>query len=289
MSEISATFGSVADLRNIVQSLSEMLTDLTFKLIKREDPSLLSGIEVFSLDSTKSCIMKVTLEAAVDGLDDLGSIDICVNAGHLFKVLRQIPGSSTVKFSHSTGQVDTLLNICHYEIENSCRRSKDVIQMLEVVEDEELDTSCAYDLRIKLELQILKDFLQKASEFSSEDLTLMIERSGSYDETINKVTFKSDGVVKSQIEFFDFPDEDVNKIEIDEAAMNMRDRPDENTENYRTIFEERFSLKFLKSFLKPLSNRAVVMNLLPQMPMRIDYSISELSNVAFFIGPKNLQ
>ena len=284
---VKVTFESVATTRNIFEALSGLITDLIFSIVHTED---FTGIRVNSMCSKHICVIYIDLEATVENLPMGATVQICTAAKELSEVLKIIKEQNILVFKYNMESTTTqLLDILQYEQENSAMGQIASVKVLDAPVQDELDTDFNYPITCTIPMTEFKEIVSQSSKFGADKLSIMISRSTKqYDDISNYTEFITDGSVQLKKWFYTehINEADANNFTIDNT-LAMKDEPDGH--NYNNILKCILGLSSFKDFIRPLdSGINVTLSMSNDMPIRLDYSISELSFITIFVSPRNV-
>jgi len=286
-SVVKVTFENVSTTRNIFEALSGLITDLIFTIVNTED---FTGIRVNSMCSKHICVIYVDLEATVENLPLGATVQICTAAKELSEVLKIVKEQNILVFKFDMESTSTqLLDVLQYEQENSAMGQIASVKIMDVPVQEELDTDFNYPITCNIPMTEIKEIVSQASKFGADKLSILISKSVKQSDDISNYTeFITDGSVQLKKWFYTehISEADANNFTIDNT-LAMKDEPEGHT--YNNVLKCVLGLSSFKDFIRPLdSGLNVVLNMSNDMPLRLDYSISELSFITIFISPRNV-
>ena len=103
----------------------------------------------------------------------------------------------------------------------------------------------------------------------------------------NKLILSTDGSIKCEKVYYT---EHTTEEQADDFAVDntlaMKDQP--VGYEFTPLVKNTFGIKYIKEFLRPLQTIDIRLSMANEMPIRLDYPISEKSFITLFIIPRNL-
>ena len=282
---ITVTFDGISGTVNVFEAVSSLVTDLMFKIVNDDD---FTGIRICTLDSNQVCVIYADFEATVDNLDIGSSVQVCVPAKLLVSVLKCIKEQNILVFEYPQTDAMQKLIIHQYEQENSSITQKFIIDAIDAPVQDELDTEFDYPCCMTISLSEIREFIVNSGTFGADTLTIGVQRSTKDEYNVaNKLTLSTDGSIKCEKIYYTehSTEEQANDFTIDNT-LAMKDQPVGH--EFNNMLRNTFGVKYIKDFLRPLQAIDIRLSMANEMPIRLDYPISEKSFITIFITPRNL-
>ncbi len=282
---ITVTFDGISGTVNVFEAVSSLVTDLMFKIVNDDD---FTGIRICTLDSNQVCVIYADFEATVDNLDIGSSVRVCVPAKLLISVLKCIKEQNILVFEYPKTDATQQLIIHQYEQENCSITQKFIIDAIDAPLQDELDTEFDYPCCMTISLSEIREFIVNSGTFGADTLTIGVQRSTKDEYNVaNKLTLSTDGSIKCEKIYYTehSTEEQANDFTIDNT-LAMKDQPVGH--EFNNIVRNTFGVKYIKDFLRPLQAIDIRLSMANEMPIRLDYPISEKSFITLFITPRNL-
>ncbi|AET42681.1 hypothetical protein EXVG_00032 [Emiliania huxleyi virus 202] len=282
---ITVTFDGISGTVNVFEAVSSLVTDLMFKIVNDDD---FTGIRICTLDSNQVCVIYADFEATVDNLDIGSSVQVCVPAKLLVSVLKCIKEQNILVFEYPHTDATQQLIIHQYEQENSSITQKFIIDAIDAPMQDELDTEFDYPCCMTISLSEIREFIVNSGTFGADTLTIGVHRSTKDEYNVaNKVILSTDGSIKCEKIYYTehSTEEQANDFTIDNT-LAMKDQPVGH--EFNNMLRNTFGVKYIKDFLRPLQAIDIRLSMANEMPIRLDYPISEKSFITLFITPRNL-
>ena len=282
---ITVTFDGISGTVNVFEAVSSLVTDLMFKIVNDDD---FTGIRICTLDSNQVCVIYADFEATVDNLDSGASVQVCVPAKLLVSVLKCIKEQNILVFEYPQTEGTQKLIIHQYEQENCSITQKFIIDAIDAPMQDELDTEFDYPYCMTISLSEVREFIVNSGTFGADTLTIGVRRSTKDEYNVaNNLTLSTDGSIKCEKNYYTehSTEEQANDFTIDNT-LAMKDQPVGH--EFNNIVCNTFGVKYIKDFLRPLQAIDIRLSMANEMPIRLDYPISEKSFITLFITPRNL-
>lgn len=282
---ITVTFDGISGTVNVFEAVSSLVTDLMFKIVNDDD---FTGIRICTLDSNQVCVIYADFEATVENLDIGSSVQVCVPAKLLVSVLKCIKEQNILVFEYPHTDATQQLIIHQYEQENCSITQKFIIEAIDAPIQDELDTEFDYPCCMTISLSEIREFIVNSGTFGADTLTIGVQRSTKDEYNVaNKLTLSTDGSIKCEKIYYTehSTEEQANYFTIDNT-LAMKDQPIDH--EFNNMLRNTFGVKYIKDFLRPLQAIDIRLSMANEMPIRLDYPISEKSFITLFITPRNL-
>ncbi|AEP15105.1 hypothetical protein EOVG_00168 [Emiliania huxleyi virus 88] len=282
---ITVTFEGISGTVNVFEAVSSLVTDLMFKIVNEDD---FTGIRICTLDSNQVCVIYADFEATVYNLDIGSSVQVCVPAKLLVSVLKCIKEQNILVFEYPQSSGTQQLIIHQYEQENSSITQKFIIDAIDAPIQDELDTEFDYPCSMNISLTEVREFIVNSGTFGADTLTIGVYRSVKDQYNVaNKLTLSTDGSIKCEKVYYTehTTEEQANEFSVDNT-LAMKDQPVGHS--FNPLVRNTFGVKYIKDFLRPLQAIDIRLSMANEMPIRLDYPISEKSFITLFITPRNI-
>ena len=253
------------------------------------------GIYIKGMDSSHVSLLDCFIDSSdftnYSFTSNQNNIIIGISLKSLCKVLSLSEKNDTVIFKMNDSSCD-LLNII---LENTSRKSKFQIKLLEI-ENEEINISeIDYQIKIDMNIKRFSKVCQELSIIGSDQLEFIINAT----QQEKYINIKGDGDIGTLITTLKESENTssnskkflkVNKKDSSGKVNSYKveiNKPEYILNSFNDTFDIQFPIKNIESILKisPIANRALI-NISKDTPLKLEFNPSENSYIRYYVAPK---
>ena len=250
--------GTASTLKRVIESISELLIECQFDCDEH-------GMKIQSMDASHVCLASVNLLPEGFLMYECPQATVIGFAVKSFKNILKCAGPDD-KFTLRYNNDSVLLVL--FEPPSGGKITDFSLKLMDIEQDAMSVPEMVPDLHIRMNSIELKRIVNDLSNFGDA-----IGISGTKDG----VTFSVDGDSGTG-------NITINPVSPDELPPND---PGRNVDiDIRTPVFQKFSVRYLNNFLKNSASDTVVINMVVDMPMCLNYPLGEIGSVKFYLAPK---
>ena len=281
---VRVTFPNVSNARSVFQAIKALVTDIQFSIVNHID---FTGIKVTTLDSNHVCVLYVNLEAEVENLASGESVTLCVDSKILSTAIKQVKEHNTMMFEYDPNKSgEHFLHVHQFQVRGGAAGKVTDICVKDAPEQDELETDFDYPFVINLEMKELRCIVSEATDFGSDMLTFVLNKARVSPTNIhNYLEIVTSGVVTNRNFYYTQHCSDTNSasMEIDDS-ISIETKPDDLS--FTKVMKCSISIKYIKDFIAALGSQKITLSIDNEMPLRLDYTIDEVSYITLFVTLK---
>ena len=282
---VRVTFSNVSNARSVFQAIKALVTDIQFSIVKNETE--FTGIKVCTLDSNHVCVLYVNLEAEVENLPNGQSVTLCVDSQTLSTAIKQVKEHNIMMFEYDPNTSgEQFLNVHQFQMRGGATGNVTNICVKDAPDQQELETDFDYPFVMNLEMKELRCIVSEAADFKSDLLTFSLNRARVSPTNINNfMEIITSGIVTKRTFYYTHhsSDLDAQTMEIDDS-ISIDTKPIDLS--FSKVMKCSISIKYIKDFIAALGSQKITLSIDNEMPLRLDYTIDEVSYITLFVTLK---
>ena len=279
-SGVVLTLKHIGVMRSFFGFLKELVETVACKVVVRPD---FKGIEVLQLDKFHVCAIVANLECDVGGVSPGEAFTVHFHTKKAHRIFKKARDENVLEI-HVPNEGSDIFFFEKNPIGQGVLRSKELKKIESDYETIDIP-DIVYKTRLQISLAELRDIIEDGVREESDIFNITVERAPFESVLVNKIIFRTFGEIPSKVEYKTVHDAgDVETIVIDEMSNNRDDLP-EPVAPWSTVYDFKFTIKFLKPLLE-LATQELLLFLDNNVPLRIHYPIDDTSFVSLFVSPK---
>jgi hypothetical protein len=271
-------FPQTLGLRALVDIVSNVLTNIVFKVTKDESDESMKILKIDTIDSQHTCMIQARLQCNASTED----FEFCVNSELFARCLRHIPSHYSIDITNYKDTSDVVLSAHESMAKGHCvtHTMNTLVPDANSMRIKDLN----YDYTVEMDIGTMKNLVRNAIEYKAPTIGISVQECKKNNVTSLGISCKGEASFEHKFPSPVTMNED-GSITICPSTEMVEDAA--TPESMDTVFEHEFSVQYLNMFVKNMDKVVMKMKLHKDKPLMVHYSLGiDNSYVCFVLAAK---